>query len=64
MPEIERWLRVTYGNEEKFEELLHPENNAYGRIFWEPCYEGIQLLKSVTKKMKKSSKPFLWRLAW
>ena len=64
MPEIERWLRVSYGNEEKFEELLHPENNAYGRIFWEPCSEGIQLLESVTEKMKTSSSSFLWLLAW
>jgi hypothetical protein len=64
VPEIEKWLRKTYRDEEKIEILHHPENYAYGRILWKPCSEGIYLLDSAQEKMKKSSAFFLWRLAW
>jgi hypothetical protein len=62
VPEIEKWLRITYRDEEKIEILHHPENHAYGRILWKPCSKGIHFLDSVQEEMKKSSS--LWRLAW
>jgi hypothetical protein len=52
VPEIEKWLRKTYRDEEKFEILHHPENYAYGRILWKPCSKGIYLLDSVQEKIK------------
>ena len=49
--EIERWLRVRYANEDKFNILHKPTSTFYGRICWFPCESGWSLFVSVTEWM-------------
>jgi len=47
--EIEKWLRVRYANEDKFNQLHNPTSNAYGKICWFPCESGWSFFVSVTE---------------
>ena len=58
MGEIEKWLRLRYDNETKFNTLHNPTSNAYGTICWQPCKKGFSFFWAVTKLIFECSDEF------